>query len=169
MDNAKWFDRKFDFNFGTDRFSALYERLKMAPDTLTEILSDVPSDVLVFKPNGGWSVKEHAGHLSILEPIWQIRFIDILEAKEVLSPADLDNKATTEAGFNNWSVVALLEKFRAVRRETLELLSKADVQNEKLTSLHPRTKQPMRVIDLAYFVAEHDDHHFASMRNLIGE
>jgi hypothetical protein len=31
-------------------------------------------------------------------------------------------------------------------------------------SLHPRLKTPMRVIDLAYFVAEHDDHHLARVR-----
>jgi predicted short-subunit dehydrogenase-like oxidoreductase (DUF2520 family) len=29
------------------------------------------------------------------------------------------------------------------------------------TSLHPRLKRPMRLIDLCFFVAEHDDHHLA--------
>lgn len=34
------------------------------------------------------------------------------------------------------------------------------------TGLHPRLKTPMRMIDLANFVAEHDDHHLASIREL---
>lgn len=32
---------------------------------------------------------------------------------------------------------------------------------------HPRLGSPMRVIDLAYFVAEHDDHHMARLRELV--
>jgi hypothetical protein len=31
---------------------------------------------------------------------------------------------------------------------------------------HPRLGTPMRLIDLAYFVAEHDDHHLARLREL---
>lgn len=41
--------------------------------------------------------------------------------------------------------------------------------DEQLTysALHPRLKTPMRVIDLAYFVAEHDDHHLSRVRELL--
>ena len=35
------------------------------------------------------------------------------------------------------------------------------------TSLHPRLKQPMRLADHLYFVAEHDDHHVAKIWELI--
>jgi hypothetical protein len=31
------------------------------------------------------------------------------------------------------------------------------------TALHPRLQQPMTVVDLAFFVAEHDDHHLAAI------
>jgi len=34
-------------------------------------------------------------------------------------------------------------------------------------ALHPRLQQPMRVLDLAFFVAEHDDHHLAHITRLI--
>jgi|GEM_PF-4393916 len=36
------------------------------------------------------------------------------------------------------------------------------------TALHPRLKTPMRIVDLAYFVAEHDDHHLSRIRELVG-
>jgi len=35
------------------------------------------------------------------------------------------------------------------------------------SSLHPRLKTPMRIVDLAYFVAEHDDHHIAAIREIL--
>jgi hypothetical protein len=36
-------------------------------------------------------------------------------------------------------------------------------------SLHPRLKIPVRIIDLVYFVAEHDDHHLGGRRGFWGE
>jgi hypothetical protein len=44
-----------------------------------------------------------------------------------------------------------------------------DLQDDQLlgTALHPGLKTPMRIIDLAYFVAEHDDHHLASIREMM--
>jgi hypothetical protein len=46
------------------------------------------------------------------------------------------------------------------------LLSLTDEQLER-AALHPRLKTPMRIVDLAYFVAEHDDHHLARVRELM--
>jgi hypothetical protein len=34
------------------------------------------------------------------------------------------------------------------------------------TALHPRLKRPMRLVDLCFFVAEHDDHHLATVTRL---
>jgi hypothetical protein len=33
--------------------------------------------------------------------------------------------------------------------------------------MHPRLKQPMRLVDHLFFVAEHDDHHLALIRELL--
>ena len=45
----------------------------------------------------------------------------------------------------------------------LGTLSEADVG---AIATHPRLGQPMRLIDWAFFVAEHDDHHLASARQV---
>ena len=37
----------------------------------------------------------------------------------------------------------------------------------EVSALHPRLRQPMRTLDLAYFVAEHDDHHLARVTELL--
>ena len=164
----KWFDRKFDFSFDTDYYTTVYERLKQAPDRLRQLTPTILEDRLTAQPDGKWSIKEHTGHLSVLEPIWRIRFHDILESKPVLTPADLTNKATTEAGFNSHTLSSLLDQFTAERKATLALLDSIDVRDSSKTSLHPRLQQPMRIIDMVYFVAEHDDHHISVIRELIG-
>jgi uncharacterized damage-inducible protein DinB len=166
MEAKKWFDRQFAFDFGPDSYPAIYQRLKQAPDNLDRALAGLPEDILVFQPDGGWSIKEHAGHLSVLEPIWQIRFTDIRESKPRLTPADLTNRATTEGNFNQQSVSALVEKFATVRKATLAMLDEMDPTDEGRTSLHPRMQQPMRLIDHAYFIAEHDDHHILRIKEI---
>ena len=167
MDKTKWFDRKFDLGFDTERYAAIYTRLEQAPDTLKQLTLNIKENILLHKPEGKWSIKEQIGHLSVLEPIWRIRFQDIREEKPRLTPADLDNRATTEAGFNTHALGTLLEKFATERKTTLSLLDSIDALDTTKTSLHPRLQQPMRIIDLAYFVAEHDDHHMACIRELI--
>ena len=166
MGTTKWFDRKFDFSFGPESYTSVYQRLKQAPGLLKDTLAYLPEEILVYKPDGAWSIKEHAGHLSILEQIWRIRFRDIHEMKPVLTPADLDNRATTEGAFNGYTVPTLVEKFVEERNATLSFLDSIDALDISRASLHPRLKQPMRIIDLACFVAEHDDHHISVIREI---
>jgi uncharacterized damage-inducible protein DinB len=166
MSTSKWFERKFDFSFGANEYPAIYQRLQQAPDILAHLLLNQPDHILSHQPGGKWSVKEHTGHLSTLEPLWRARISDIMEKKPVLTPADLDNKATAEAGFNQYTITELLRKFTEERRMTLSILDGMPVPNESQTSMHPRLQQPMRMIDIVYFTVEHDDHHIATIREL---
>ena len=168
MNTPKWFGRQFDFSFGPDEYAAIYARLQQAPGTLAQLLLNVPEEVLTYQPDGKWSVKEHTGHLSLLEPLWCTRIHDILNKKQVLTVADLENKATSEAGFNQYAIAELLEKFLEERKATLSLLDSINVPAQSQTSMHPRLQQPMRMMDIAYFTAEHDDHHIAVIRELLG-
>jgi uncharacterized damage-inducible protein DinB len=166
MNTSKWFERKFDFNFGVEEYPLIYQRLQQAPDMLAALLLHKPEQQLSHQPGGKWSVKEHVGHLVVLESLWRARVRDIVEKKHMLTATDLDNKATTEAGFNNYRLALLLEQFAGERRETLSLLDGIDTSALSHTSLHPRLQQPMRIIDIMYFTAEHDDHHLGVIRNL---
>lgn len=166
METKKWFDRKFNFDFSPDHYAAIYLQLKQAPVRLSPVLSGLLEERLCFKPDGGWSIKEHIGHLSIMEPIWRIRFHDIQESKPVLTTADLTNAATTQANFNERSVSVLLDQLITERNTTLALMDDVNMLDATRTSLHPRLQQPMRMIDLAYFVAEHDDHHILRIREI---
>jgi uncharacterized damage-inducible protein DinB len=167
MNTSKWFDRKFDFRFGPGEYTIIYQRLQQAPDTLAHLLLDKPDHLLSHQPGGKWSVKEHTGHLVILESLWRTRIHDIMEKKPVLTPADLDNKSTSEALFNKYPITELLQGFLEERRITLSLLDSLNATDQDHTSMHPRLQQPMRMIDVMYFTAEHDNHHIAVARELV--
>lgn len=167
MSTSKWFERKFDFSFEVDEYTTIYQRLQQAPAVLETVLRNIPEQKLTYKPDGNWSIKEHAGHLSVLEPLWRARIQDIIEKKPTLTPTDLNNSATDEAGFNQFDITALLQRFTEERRQTLSLLESINIHDHTHTSLHPRMQQPMRMIDILYFTAEHDDHHITVIREII--
>jgi uncharacterized damage-inducible protein DinB len=60
----------------------------------------------------------------------------------------------------------VLHDFREVRTAFVQQLDHVDDDLIERTALHPRLKQPMRLLDLLFFVAEHDDHHLAQITQL---
>jgi hypothetical protein len=153
---VKWFDRKFDFTFSAEQLPIVLVRLQGAPARLEEMLRSVSPAVLQAKPEGQWSAQEHAGHLVDLESLWQVRVEDFAASRETLTAADLTNRKTHEAAHNTRALSEIL-----TRVETLP----PDVFSSTIP--HPRLQQPMRFVDHLYFVAEHDDHHLARIREMI--
>jgi len=86
-----------------------------------------------------------------------------------MRPADLQNKKTHEAKHNSRAVGEILGAFRTSRMMLVQQFENFGEETVSMTALHPRLQQPMRVIDLAFFVAEHDDHHLARITELIRE
>ena len=86
-----------------------------------------------------------------------------------MSPADLSNIATDEMNFNTFSLPELISTFTGQRTKTIAFLG--DLQENDFTkrSAHPRLQRPMRIIDLMYFVAEHDQHHLNAILNIINK
>jgi uncharacterized damage-inducible protein DinB len=160
-----WIDRKFDYGFPVELYPNICVRLWGTPARLEEMLRDVMTnaDVLLSKPQEKWSVQEHAGHLLDLEPLWTARVDDFLSGRDTLAAADLSNRTTHEANHNARALVEILTGFRTARHRLVEHLGTCDPDVFARTSLHPRLKQPMRLVDHLYFVAEHDDHHLAKI------
>jgi len=159
MPKTKWFDRRFDFAGSAPEFSAILERLRTAPDRLAAAVSALPDDVMLARRDGAWSVNENVGHLLDLEPLWAGRLEDIVNGEKVLREADLTNRKTHEANHNGVSVGLLVDRFRAAREAVVERLETLGEEDFELSSQHPRLETPMRMVDLFFFVAEHDDHH----------
>ena len=87
MKQANWFDRKFEFSSNENTMPSLIERLDGTPIKLKKTSSIDPS-LHKIKLAEKWSILEHLGHLSDLEPLWQGRLEDILNGKEELRPTD---------------------------------------------------------------------------------
>jgi len=80
---------------------------------------------------------------------------------------DVTNRRTYEENYNAKALAEILRAFREQRGTFVERLGGWKDEDLVHTAIHPRLQQPMRVIDMAYFVAEHDDHHLAVMSELL--
>lgn len=159
----RWFDRKFELGLGTEAAQELIERLARTPERLADAVRGLPPEVLTRRPNGKWSIQENAGHLFDLESLWDQRLDDYNAGAAELHPADLENRKTHEAAHNDRAISDILADFSAVRRRIVERLARMSPTELARTSLHPRLQQPMSVVDLCFFVAEHDDHHLRTI------
>jgi len=84
-----------------------------------------------------------------------------------LRAADMQNRKTYDANHNANSIENILSAFSTERAEFVRRLDAYDDQFIQRTAIHPRLNKPMRVVDHAFFIAEHDDHHMASITELI--
>ncbi len=166
--NMIWFERKFEFNLPVEMYPMVVERLRGAPARLEEKVADLPTNVLTRKEGEGWSVQEQVGHMADLYELWNGRIDDFLDGIERLRPADITNRVTKHANHNEGSIDELLLKFRSNREKLVGRFAEFDIEGAARSAQHPRLDQPMRVIDLAFFIAEHDDHHLAKMTDLVG-
>ena len=160
---SRWFDRTFELGLPAAAAPALLERLRRVPDRLEAAVRGLSSNVLTCRVGGRWSIQENAGHLMDLEPLWDRRLDDFDRGAEVLAPADLENRRTHDARHNDAPIGRILAGFRDSRERILERLEKMSPAELARVSQHPRLRQPMSVVDLCFFVAEHDDHHLATI------
>lgn len=166
MEQIPWFQRRFRFDEDQNIFPSILERLAGTPARLEEKVRDLPPAMLTHKVGDTWSIKEHLGHLSDLEPLWQGRLQDITRGEVVMREADLQNTKTHEANHNAKTLKELLSTFRSIRQKTLAMLEDMDEATVFKSALHPRLNTPMRTMDLFIFVAEHDDHHLVKITEL---
>ena len=168
MQKTEWFNRKFPIIEDNGILPSIIERLIGTPARVEEMIRAIKPDLLILKPGGKWSIKEEVGHLGDMEPLWLGRLDDLGNGLSELRVADLTNQRTHTANHNATDIKLLLQQFREQRALFANRLLGLKDEQLPFISLHPRLKTPMRIIDLAYFVAEHDDHHLASIRELAG-
>lgn len=163
----RWTERKFDFNVPEALFPVVVERLRGTPARLEDRVRGLPPDILTRRDRDAWSIQEQIGHLLDLDELHSGRLDDFLAGAEVLRAADMANRKTWEAGHNQRPLEELLAGFRRERLCFVARLDDWDPDLVSLTALHPRLGKPMRVLDMAFFTAEHDDHHLTEITKLI--
>jgi uncharacterized damage-inducible protein DinB len=166
MSQVPWFERQFGFTTPVEQFPNLRVRLLGAPARLEELLRGLSSAILTTPPaSGKWSPQEEAGHLLDMEPLWLARVDDFLSG-DTLTPADLTNRRTFDASHNTRDLGTIVAGFRSARLALTSRLAALPPESFSRSLLHPRLRQPMRLVDHLYFIAEHDDHHLAHLWTL---
>ena len=167
MEVGRWVERSFRFDVSVELFPTVLERVRGTPARIEEKVRQLPRELLTRRDGDKWSIQEHIGHLLDLDALHLGRLDDYLAGAEVLRPADITNRATTEANYNQRDTVTVTRDFRDARRHFVGRLEAWDPARLEQSAIHPRLKQPMRLLDMVYFVAEHDDHHLARMTELV--
>lgn len=147
----------------------MIERLRGTPARLEERISSLPEAVLRRKVGERWSIQENAGHLLDLESLVSQRLDEYLGGATELHAADMSNRKTYDANHNQGSIQLILHKFREQRTGLVDRLDSLEAAIFERTALHPRLNVPMRLVDMIYFQAEHDDFHLARISELMRE
>lgn len=165
----KWFERQFTFDLPLWMAPNVIERLRGTPARLEDRLNGISANRMVTRVGEQWTAQEQVGHLLDLEPLWLGRVEDICQDADMLRVADLENKKTHEANHNERPLIFLLSEFRKERKVLIDRLDVLSQEDFARTARHPRLLQPMRMLDLLFFVAEHDDHHLAAITRLLAQ
>src|SRR5687768_17572599 len=162
----KWTDRKFDFSFPAELYPEMIERLRGTPVRLEERLGSVSPDVLRRRDGERWSIQENAGHLLDLESLVRQRLEQYLSGATELHAADMSNRKTYEASHNTAPIASILNQFRQQRMDIVDRLDSLNSEMFARSAFHPRLAVQMRLVDMIFFQAEHDDYHLARISEL---
>lgn len=168
-ERMKWTERRFSFDIPPGWLPNTIERLRGVGARLRELTREIDDQAASARRNDKWSIKEHIGHLADLEELWMQRARDFAARKPVLTAADMSNAKTEESDYNRISVHETMQEFLGKRDEYIRMLVDLDAETQEFQSMHPRLQVPVRVVDMAFFAAEHDDHHLASIRESISQ
>lgn len=80
---------------------------------------------------------------------------------------DMSNRKTYEADHNQVSLDLILSNFRSQRTLLAGRLDSLEAPTFPAVAHHPRLKVPMRLVDMLFSQAEHDDYHLARISELI--
>ena len=89
-----------------------------------------------------------------------------MAGEATLAAADMSNMKTIESRHDDRNITDLLAEFRTGRESMVARFESLDESDWGKAALHPRLNQPMRIVDIAYFTAEHDDYHLARIGEL---
>jgi hypothetical protein len=158
----KWFERTFTFGLPTGMLPFCLERLEGTLPRIEQKVRGVSNQVLSHQPGGRWSVKQTIGHLSEVDEIALKRIGEMVNGIEVMSPAVFEPKQD----YNAMEIDQVIALFAGARRKNLDRYRSLTAQELMRSSLHPRLKVMMTPVDLAWFDAEHDDHHLVGISDL---
>ena len=163
MKRLEWFERKFTFGLPAGMLPFYLERLQGTITRIESKVKGVSEEVLSHKLDGKWSVKQNIGHLAEVDEIANKRIGEMINGISPMSPAVFEPRGD----YNQQSVEEVIGYFRKTRYANVKQYGELSMDELERSSLHPRLKVMMTPIDLAWFDAEHDDHHLVRMEEIL--
>jgi uncharacterized damage-inducible protein DinB len=161
----KWFDRKFEFGFASNMLPFFLERLEGTTSRIKNKVQGFSNADLGVQLNGKWSVKENIGHLAEVDEIANKRIHEMITGISPLSPAVFPVKQK----YNDQSIDQVIDYFHTTRQENINRYRGLTEEMLQKKSVHPRLNVKMSPVDLAWFDAEHDDHHLRMMTEILSQ
>jgi hypothetical protein len=165
-ERIKWTDRRFNFDFPPRLYPEMIERTRGTPARLEDLLAGLSPEILTNQLDCRWSMQENAGHLLDLESLVEQRIDEYVAGNASLHAADMSNRKTYEASHNEVPIDSILKAFRTARHGIVHRLEGLDPDIFARSALHPRLNVQMRLVDMLFFQAEHDDYHLARISEL---
>jgi uncharacterized damage-inducible protein DinB len=153
-----WFERNLKFGHAPEMLPFFLERLEGTTVRLEQKVKGIDDKILSEKVKGKWSIKETIGHLAEVDSVANKRIDEMTSGAAALSPAVFEPQ-----DYNPWSIEKILEMFKKNRLSNIAKYKTLSEEQLKKSSLHPRLKVQMTPVDLAWFDAEHDDHHLVQI------
>src|SRR5271155_1869078 len=150
IEQIAWLSREFSFDLPIRVFPSLLERLRGTPVRAKELVTDVPEDTLGARIAGKWSVKEHLGHLVELQRLDDQRLDEFINRIEVLSPADVHNRATEGANYGNVPITDIPARLAAGRKQMVNRLERLTEEEKGIAAIRPRLRRPMGILVWVY-------------------
>jgi len=166
VERTEWIKRQFSFGLPLGMYPNVVERVRGTPARLEDLSRGLSPEMLMRRDGDKWSIQEQAGHLLDLEGLGIKRLDDFEAGRDSLTAADMTNQKTHEANHNTDTIENILAAFRRERTEFVRRLDSYDEALVQRMALHPRLKMKIRVLDLVFFIAEHDDHHLSRISEL---
>ncbi len=163
MKKVEWFERQFTFGVSPGLLPFYLERLQGTLPRLEKKLAGMSEDILSNRLDGKWSIKQNIGHLAEVDEIANKRIDEMLKGVSPMSPAVFEPKGD----YNAKPLREVLALFENNRKENLKKYAQLNDEGLGKASLHPRLKVMMTPVDLAYFDAEHDDHHLVRINEIL--
>ncbi len=163
MKKLLWFERQFTFGLPKEMLPFYLERLQGTIIRLEEKVKGFSEEILSTKLNAKWSVKQNIGHLAEVDQIANRRIDEIIKGVSPLSPAVFE----PGGDYNRQPISQVLAFFSNHRENNVAKYRSLMEQDLEKSSIHPRLKVPLTPVDLAWFDAEHDDHHLVTINELL--
>jgi len=162
MNNLPWFERNLKFGYPKEMLPFFLERLEGSIVRIQTKVKGIEDSILSARLNDKWSVKQNIGHLAEVDEIANKRLDEMVAGISPMSPAVFEPQ-----DYNPWPIEKITELFKTNRLKNLKKYQSLAERDLLKSSLHPRLKVMMTPVDLAWFDAEHDDHHLVRINEII--